>query len=519
MKKRTKLTFAGIVTIGAAILLSGCTASFCSKDDKAHILYAFDYGVSDYYEATDAVLPTEAEKVWAENDTIYAYYARPVSTSSGIGKTDNDAAKNGINIPTLNYFKVMDRLVLEQALKVTYNREEGNYSWVTYEHVLTALDDNGYLKYAPSDTLSTNKEKLWTGWDDLNQKIRDMSIVAGSGIVIDDLPNNDYVNLYKKDMNSLIAAYRSCLAFKEGKYGYYGYAKGAHYRENNEIINAVNGKAAVTFEKKDWGYAWKKGFLEGLLIFPIGWLTDTFINGFKNIGMGGGVPQLLAIFLVTFIIRSLWLLVTFRNTRSQAKMQALQPEMAKIQNKYPNANKNQYEKQQMAAEMNRLYKKNKVNPFSTIIVMFFQFPLFICVWSAFQGLSSLTNDTFLNLHLSDTISSVLFNGANWANGSAFTALVLFLLMGISQVVAMLLPQWLSKAKRKQVASLGKNPAQKEQQSRAKMFTYIMTAMVIFMGFTLVSALGVYWFVGALFSICQTLIFDKINSSKAKKKGK
>ena len=43
MKKRTKLTVAGIVTVGAAILLSGCTASFCSKDDKAHILYAFDY--------------------------------------------------------------------------------------------------------------------------------------------------------------------------------------------------------------------------------------------------------------------------------------------------------------------------------------------------------------------------------------------------------------------------------------------------------------------------------------------
>ena len=517
MKKRTKLTFAGIVTIGAAILLSGCTASFCSKDDKAHILYAFDYGVSDYYESTDANLPADAEKVWAENDQIYYIAELPVSTSSGIGRTNNDAIKNSISLPTLNYFKVMDRLVLEQALKVSFSIE-GDYSTVTYAQVLTALDDNGYLKYAPSDTLSDNsKEKLWTGWDELNQTIRNMSIVAGSGVVIDDLPNNDWVALYKKDMNALTASYRSCLALNEGKFGYYGYAKGAHYRENGPI-NAVNGKAPTTIEKKDWGYAWKKGFLEGLLIFPIGWLTDTFINGLKNIGMGGGVPQLLAIFLTTFIIRALWLLVTFRNTRSQAKMQALQPEMAKIQNKYPNANKNQYEKQQMAAEMNRLYKKNKVNPFSQLIIMFFQFPLFICVWSAFQGLAALSSDTFLNLHLSDTISGVLFNGANWANGSAFTALGLFLVMAATQIVAMLLPSWIQKAKRKKIASLGKNPAQKEQQNRAKMFTYIMTAMVLFMGFTLVSALGVYWIVGAIFQICQTLIFEKINNRKGKKKG-
>ena len=517
MKKRTKLTFAGIVTIGAAILLSGCTASFCSKDDKAHILYAFDYGVSDYYEATDANLPTEAEKVWTENDNIYFAAGYPTSSSSGIGKTNADAIKNYIQIPTLNYFKVMDKLVLEQALKVEYNID-GNYSAVTFDQLLTALDNQGYLKFAPSDTLTDTKEKLWTGWDRLNQTIRDMAVVAGSGIVIDDLPTNDWINLYKKDMNSLTAAYRSCLAISGGKYGYYGYAKGVQYRENSPI-DAVNGKTSVAIEKKDWGYAWKKGFLEGLLIFPIGWLTDTFVNGFKNIGMGGGVPQLLAIFAVTFIIRALWLLVTFRNTRGQAKMQALQPEITKIQNKYPNANKNQYEKQQMAAEMQRLYKKNKVNPLAPLILMVFQFPLFICVWSAFQGLSVLSSDTFLNMHLSDTISGVLFNGANWANGSAFTALGLFLLMAVSQIVAMLLPQWLQKAKRKKIASLGKNPAQTEQQNKAKMFTYIMMAMVIFMGFTLVSAMGVYWFVGALFQICQVLIFEKINNRKSKKKGR
>ena len=61
--------------------------------------------------------------------------------------------------------------------------------------------------------------------------------------------------------------------------------------------------------------------------------------------------------------------------------------------------------------------------------------------------------------------------------------------------------------------------QQQQMNNMKMFTYIMMAMIIFMGFTLVSAMGVYWFVGALFSICQTLIVDRITTARAKKKGR
>ena len=85
--------------------------------------------------------------------------------------------------------------------------------------------------------------------------------------------------------------------------------------------------------------------------------------------------------------------------------------------------------------------------------------------------------------------------------------------------SMLLPQFLQKAKRKNIAKLGKNPAQNQQQNNMKMFTYIMMAMIIFMGFTLPSAMGVYWFFGALFSIAQTLIVEAVTQSRAKKKGK
>ena len=513
MKKRTKITLAGFVVLAGALLLTGCTKSFCSTNDKAHILYAIDYGVSDYYDHE----VEDSTQVFAGNTNLYYKVNVPVSSGSGIVKVTNDAIKANLPTPSLNYFVHFDQIVLETALKSYYletqNVEITDFTAVTFDDALNALDKYGYLKFSGNN--------LWDNWDDINNQLKVKSQEAGSGIVLDDLPNKDYLALYKKDLNSMISGYRSCIAIKDGKYGYYGYANGAEYRKHfSEIGEAEKGPVAI--EAKSWASAWnlngKFTFWEGLLVYPIAWLTETFVAGFKTFVSLPGLAQLLAIFAITFIVRSVMLVVTIKQTAGNAKMTALQPEITKIQNKYPNANTNNYEKQQMAQEMNRLYKKNKINPLSTLLVMVVQFPVFICVWGALQGCASLSSDAFLNLHLSDSINNVLFNGANWSNGSAVTALFLFLFMAGAQVISMLLPQWIQAKKRKQVASLGKNPAQNEQQNRMKMFTYVMMAMIIFMGFTLPSAMGVYWFVGALFSIVQTLIIEKINSSKAKKKG-
>ena len=511
MKKRTKLSILGIGVLAGALLLTGCTASFCSSDDKAHILYALDYGVCDYYSAEDK--PEGAVQVFDTNPNLYYVVKVPTDAASGIGKANADAEKAGLKTPTNNYFIKMDQIVLLDCLSM----QNVDKDTATYEDLLKALDNYGYTKFGG--------DFLWERFDLLINHITGLAGIPGSGVTIDDIPSNDYLKIYKTDMNTLINNYRSCISIKDGQYGYYGYPSDSHYRKDIAVkIHGVNeaeydGKMSTEIGAKTWKFAWGKGFFEGLLVYPIGWLTETFVSLFKNAGVIGGVAQLLAIFAITFIVRSLMLAVTLKQTTGNAKMQALQPEIAKIQNKYPNANTNNYEKQMMAQEMNKLYKKNKINPLSTLLVMIVQFPVFICVWGALQGSASLSSDSILKLHLSDNINTVLFNGANWGNGSAVTALFLFLLMAGAQVVAMLLPQWLQKAKRKKIASLGKNPAQNEQQNRMKMFTYIMMAMIIFMGFMLPAAMGVYWFVGAIFSVCQTLIIEAVNNSKAKKKGK
>lgn len=496
MKKGTKLFLGGFALLLGAAVLTGCTQSFCSTNDKASMLYAFDGGVTAYYDAADTEKPSDAVALDGF-DHIYITYS--LDNSPKLKEIYSTAISSNIATPTVEYWKTLDTVVLKHVLAGEFNKTLTSYSDVTLEQINTALKEFGYFKFTDSnpDHVKEKNKVLWSNWDLYDQEARNL-------IAIDNCPSKDFVALYQKTMNQYIAAYRSCLAIKKGDYGYY------------------NGQE-VTIEAKPYKYGWQKGFFEGLLIWPIGALTDAIVGGLTTpkLTIASGVPQLLAILIVTVIVRGLMLAVTMKQTTANAKMQSLQPEIAKIQAKYPNANTNQYEKQRMAEETSKLYKKNKINPLSSLLVMIVQFPVFICVWGALQGSAALSSGTFIGLRLSDTISSMLFNKANWqnigTNPGVITALVLFILMSAVQTIAMLLPQWIQKSKAKKIAKLGRNPAKKDQDNKMKWFTYIMLAMIIFMGFSLASAMGVYWLVGALFSIAQTLITEAVNSRKSKTK--
>lgn len=517
MKRKTKIGLGLLLATLGVGALTGCTASFCSINDKAHMLYAYDNGVTSYisdqeYDALQADDKGAYKLANAENgysfiNTNNIYFSVSYENNVGyvVNKTNGKVSRKGLleiidnaktqgikapNEATLTYFHTVDVLLLKDALIQSGTTVKNVES---IKNVFSTNNNYGYLKFA--GTRFNNK--LWENWDDYNDQAE--KLIKD----VDKCLSTDFITLYKKSMNTYINSYRSCIATNDGIYGSYGI-------EGN--------KTSVLIEGKSWGYAWKKGVLEGLLVYPIAWCVDSLVIAFQ--GAGQSIARLLAIVVVTIAIRLIMLAVTFKQTTSSAKMTELQPEISKIQNKYPNANTNNYEKQKMAEEMQRLYKKNKVNPFLTIIFMIIQFPVFICVWSALSGSAELSTGAFLGLDLSASISSALFKGENWGaagNFSAWTALVLFVLMAIAQTAAMLLPQWMQKRKTKGIAKLQKNPNQKSQDNKMKWFTYIMLAMIIVMGFSLASALGIYWLVGALFSLGQTLITQKITERKKKKR--
>ena len=99
------------------------------------------------------------------------------------------------------------------------------------------------------------------------------------------------------------------------------------------------------------------------------------------------------------------------------------------------------------------------------------------------------------------------------DGAWWTAAVLFLLMTAAQIVSTKLPQWMQKKATKKVAKMGKNPAQDQSNKTMKYMSTFMIIMIVFMGFTLPSGMGLYWLVGALLSIVQTVVTQAIMKKK------
>ena len=600
--KTSKLKKAmGFAAIGlGVVLLTSCTANFCSQQDFASIAYPYDQGVTVYLSkqefddlASGAVdpdngftkaviqqemewsdeaefyygLPRIAGQAYEGNDQIYKYIPYiPTAIVESEGsvsiqaqyfvnftshKTDGvlrnvitSAKTSNYRIPSVYYFGIVDDFVLREATAKAFGRssfeevassdiasikigseDDLGSSWTVNPYTMSdpTTDDivNGKAKEIPAtgegaksilrrygywkfDGIDADgKSKMWGNYDKVNEAIMGMTDTGFEQLGTYQVPGSDFINYYKTQVNTKVSNIRSCIATREGYFGHYG----------------ADGDWRVAMEAKDWGYAWSKGFLEGLLVYPVSWLLDTFAYGMDSSLSGMG--QIWALVFVTLIVRGLLLLISFRSTMDNQKMQNIQPEIAKLQAKYPNSNSNPTERQRLSQEQMALYRRNGIHPMRQMLLLIVQFPVFICVWSGLQGASTLATGEVLNMRLSDTIQSILFNtkGLPANTYGWWTALVLFILMAIVQIFAMILPRIIAKANQKKLGGkLTANPAQDQQGRTMKWVSYGMMIFTIIMGFLLPSAMGVYWLIGGLISIAQTLI-TQIVLKKAKKRKK
>jgi YidC/Oxa1 family membrane protein insertase len=89
-----------------------------------------------------------------------------------------------------------------------------------------------------------------------------------------------------------------------------------------------------------------------------------------SVGLSWG----LSIVAITVCTRALLIPLTYKQLKGMRAMQALQPQMKEIQEKFKN------DKQRMQQEMMRFYKENKVNPFASCIPLLAQLPVFITLF-------------------------------------------------------------------------------------------------------------------------------------------
>ena len=91
-----------------------------------------------------------------------------------------------------------------------------------------------------------------------------------------------------------------------------------------------------------------------------------------------------AVALLTIVVMAALTPLTVKSTKNMAAMQALGPEMKKLQQKY----KGPENRTQLNEEMMKLYKEHNVNPASGCLPMLLQMPFFFMLYSVIRGITN-----------------------------------------------------------------------------------------------------------------------------------
>ena len=131
-------------------------------------------------------------------------------------------------------------------------------------------------------------------------------------------------------------------------------------------------------------------------IIPLGGWLVRWISRFVIIPIFGFLGKFISnygliILLLTLIIKLVIMPLTIKSYKSSAKMQAVKPEIDKINQKYPNE-KDAMKKQQATME---LYQKAGISPMGGCLPMLLQFPILFAMFRFFPASIELRQQKFL----------------------------------------------------------------------------------------------------------------------------
>lgn len=215
------------------------------------------------------------------------------------------------------------------------------------------------------------------------------------------------------------------------------------------------------------------------ILSPITNIFNMFFNGILSvvhaIGITDtGISYVFAVFLLTLLVRLLVLPLNMKQMKSQAAMQEIQPEIAKLQKKY----KNNPEKANQ--EMMKLYKEYKVNPMSGCLPLLIQMPILFALYYVFmtpEFTSALQGASFLwikDLSVGDP---------------------LFILPILSAATTYLSSYIMTKS------TASSNPDTPGMNMNT--MNVVMAGMMGFMSLNFPSMLVMYWIIGNLIQMVQT----------------
>jgi YidC/Oxa1 family membrane protein insertase len=194
----------------------------------------------------------------------------------------------------------------------------------------------------------------------------------------------------------------------------------------------------------------------------------------------------LAVILLTITVRAFIWPLHAKSTHTMKRMSMLQPEMAKIKEKYA------ADPAKINTETMGLYRKYGINPLGGCLPMFIQIPVFFGFYRMLQYAVELRGHSFLwvqDLSQPDTLTHLSFLGNIPLN-------ILPIIMAISSFMQMRMTPKTGDA----------------TQQKIMMF---MPLMFFFFCYNFASALALYWTTQNIFSIGQTWLMSKVPEPELK----
>lgn len=203
-----------------------------------------------------------------------------------------------------------------------------------------------------------------------------------------------------------------------------------------------------------------EGFWNEFIVWPLVSAITFFKDLLGTYGLG--------IIAVTIIIRLVMLPLMIKQTKSSKRMQEIQPELAKLKEKYKS--KDAVTQQKYQQEMMAMFQERGVNPMAGCLPVLVQMPVLIGFYHAISRMNS-TPEIDLGAFLIFPLAE--------------PSIILAIIAGVMQFIV-----------------LKTGPAMDNPQMKVMM--YFMPVMIIGFGIVLPSALTLYWVIGNIISLIQNM---------------
>ncbi len=210
------------------------------------------------------------------------------------------------------------------------------------------------------------------------------------------------------------------------------------------------------------------GFWNTVFVYPLSVVITYIANLFS--GSYGW-----AIIIVTVIVRLLLVPLNVKQLKSTKAMQEIQPLIKEIQEKYSSKDANTQKKLQ--EEQMALFQKHGVNPLAGCLPIFIQMPVLIAMYHAIMRTQEIKTGSFLWFQL----------------GNPDPYFILPLIAGAATFY-------------QQKLMMADSPA--GQNPQMQIMLYVMPIMITVFAIFFPSALALYWVVGNVFMVAQTILIRR-----------